>query len=326
MTDLCIMTMNGCRRFIEETKLVDGESCGKNVLESIFHQMWAQQCEAEHVEGATKPESAMESSARQMTDDPKLTRHAFVAALVKVAICKYMVNGMYGDVSDAVERLFRAIATQVGSQLPVSDAFRREQCYTEEMSDVLLKHKPELKIIFQGLTALDPCRGPRDYPLLTLRCFRAFLRGLGFLDKEKSERESTLCFLWSIMCVVDARTVSGKLRQENLPFEGFLEAICRFATVKSLPTDEEVSESGAPDAGAYMANLKRTNEPAYITKQEGMSRKWAQMPDQPMHRCVDHLIYIMIRTIEDPDACGGRIGDLTSEDFREWARDHLTLR
>ena len=44
----------------------------------------------------------------------------------------------------------------------------------------------------------------------------------------------------TIMCVIDAQSIVGRIKEMHLPFEGFLEAVCRVAAIKALPTDTEV--------------------------------------------------------------------------------------
>ena len=45
------------------------------------------------------------------------------------------------------------------------------------------------------------------------------------------------------------------LQENNLPFEGFLEALCRLSMLKALPTDAELEETGCSDAGVFMQRL-----------------------------------------------------------------------
>jgi hypothetical protein len=129
------------------------------------------------------------------------------------------------------------------------------------------------------------------------------------------------------MCVADGQSTGGKLKEHNLPFEGFLEAICRLATLKALPTSAEVDESGAPDAGIYMARFKIDDEEAYDQMLIDRAGSWGSLPAfQPADRCVYHMVNIMIRRIEDSDdAVAETKSDLiiTSKEFLRWAKANM---
>ena len=71
------------------------------------------------------------------------------------------------------------------------------------------------------------------------------------------------------------------------------------AVFKALPTDEEVEAAGAADAGAFIMELRATG--AYSEWVEA----WNTTHDAPMfratqpaHRCLHHLIMLMVHVIE----------------------------
>lgn len=63
------------------------------------------------------------------------------------------------------------------------------------------------------------------------------------------------------MAVGDVQTHRGLYEDTHLPFEGFMEALCRIAAQKALPTEAELVAFAAangckPDAGEYMAQVR----------------------------------------------------------------------
>jgi len=117
---------------------------------------------------------------------------------------------------------------------------------------------------------------------------------LGLADSDLSVRDVSLCFLWSRMRVVDEQDPKGRLRLMHLSFEDWLEALCRVATLKSLPTDEEIAEAEAPNAGVYMKELAEEEPAAYDQLMKSRAIAFGATPLQPIWRCIEHLIQIII--------------------------------
>jgi len=326
--DLYLMPLNGWTQFTEDAGLVDKASkfCKRNDMDCIFMAVDAAAAndhkhQLSEMKRAPSPPKSPSAKAGLMLSQGsvknRLSRYEFLAALVHVAIKKYIMSGELADVSEAVERLFRQIAATIGvSTLPVPDVFRSDGCYTPEVCAVLFHHLGSMRTLYSCLVELDPRKG-----LLTYRAWNAFIHASGLIGEDSSERESTLCFIWSVTAVVDGQTVAGKLKEENLPFEGFLEALCRMATVKVLPTDDEVSDNGCSDAGTYIRWLELNDRIALSRLQNERACEFGQWPDQPLHRCVDHLIHMIIRTIENTDESGGGSVVLSAAEFKLWAQD-----
>ena len=51
--------------------------------------------------------------------------------------------------------------------------------------------------------------------------------------------------------------------RRRLPFEGFLEALCRLSILKALPTAAELAEAEEPDAGSFLINLEESDQVTY---------------------------------------------------------------
>ena len=127
---------------------------------------------SEDVEAASR--RALEAASDSANDfkikaDRQLSRAEFVAALVKLAIERFVKskqnpNNELDDVSDAVERLFiEYIEPRLADplpghklpKLPSPDAFRTAVCYTREMSHALSRLAPSLRVLFAGLAKLS---------------------------------------------------------------------------------------------------------------------------------------------------------------------------
>jgi hypothetical protein len=85
--------------------------------------------------------------------------------------------------------------------------------------------------------------------LLSITEWKELLKGLGLIGLDITERDARLCFACSRMAVIDGTTTRGMAKENNLPFEGFLEALCRLSMLKSLPTDAELQQYDCSDAG-----------------------------------------------------------------------------
>ena len=130
-----------------------------------------------------------------------------------------------------------------------------------------------------------------------------------------------LAFMCSRMCVANPYSARGHHCTNGVPFEGFLEALVRTACLKALPTDEEITAAGFTDAGAYLPWLAVKDEEAYVEMVTTRGVQWGDEPPQPTHRCVDHLLSIIMRKIESA-ATMDRDSNLAVSDreVRKWWR------
>lgn len=85
----------------------------------------------------------------------------------------------------------------------------------------------------------------------------------------------------------------------SLPFEGFLEAWCRVAVLKALPTDAEIIAADCIDAPEYLAKLKLEDKEAYEEFMGSRAAEWGtEVASQPLERCVAHLLAIAFREMQ----------------------------
>jgi len=118
------------------------------------------------------------------------------------------------------------------------------------------------------------------------------------------------------MGVIDGQSVLGRAKEHNLPFEGFLEALCRLATVVGLPTDEEIREAKEQnreirDAGSYVLGLRRTphGQATYDQILRQRARRFCDLGNNtagggmadPIERRLEHLLTVLIRHVEAPE-------------------------
>jgi len=164
-----------------------------------------------------------------------LSRVEFVAAIVYIAIFKYVLQGELQDVSEAVFRLLSRDIRPDPSVVLDPNVFRREHCYTAPLTNVLVSFEKSLREIFAGVAGGGRTGAGSD--LICLGEWVDFLNAVDFIGPDLTKRRACFAFVWSRMCVVNPRTKQGYMREESLPFEGFMEALCRIAVLKALPTD-----------------------------------------------------------------------------------------
>lgn len=132
-----------------------------------------------------------------------------------------------------------------------------------------------------------------------MRCIGEWLllcSQLQLIDDEFTAREATLAFMWSKMHVANVSEASERRQLLHLGFEDFMEALVRIATMKCLPTDDEVAISGFDDAGQML--LAMSAIPAnYAAFRAARPTRWNEPLRQPIWRAVHHLICLMVRSV-----------------------------
>lgn len=109
----------------------------------------------------------------------------------------------------------------------------------------------------------------------------------------------------------------------QLSFTDFLEVIVRMATLKALPTDEEIAEADVEDAGDFLLRLRSSDPLAYKHFLTACTPTFGQPPRQGVHRSVEHVCNLIMRTIAavvatagDPRKAVKDMDNLTLEDVR----------
>lgn len=304
------------------------------------------------------------SQAFTAKQDNQLSRAEFVSAIVKTAIERFVKTkrtpkNEIDDVSDGVEKLFRELLQPALAQplpgcsqpkLPLPDTFREEHCYKEAMTDVLDRHAPSLRVLFACLAKVSfersrscpptlpkPTRNRQvkrgrsqwivvpgfvTYEMWTL----LITRGLQF--KGPKGRDLSLCFIYSIMCVIDGQSDEGQVKERHLSFEDFLETLVRLAALVALPTDDMLAAAEITHAGAFLESVDVGTMDALIQAQQV---EWGSAPDPTtageMPRRVDHLIDLILRKIKPPKGDhDAPLEKLTRREVRTWALRTLGAR
>ena len=239
-----------------------------------------------------------------------LSRHEFVCLLVRAAIARYVLSGDVRDVSEAVRRLLRDVIAPKLAPMAAedADAFRRKCCYVEPTDAVLRKHEEALRAMFERYAGEEGAPGegapgevaPGEVAPLLMRFveWKEFCIDLHLVDDHLTLRDATLCFALSRMRVADEHTERGWQRTTTLSFEDFLEAFVRLSMRKSLPTDAELRASGCSDAGQMLLQMEEADPARHKQWCAQHAVAWGAEPPQPPCRCVEHLVMLMIRTVE----------------------------
>jgi len=306
-----------------------------------------------------------ESKQMAKKSDSQLNRVEFMYALVKTAIERFVKTKELVDASEAVERLFidhiqpsleQPRRGRKQPRIPLPDTFRMGVCYKDEMSKRLAACAPSLRVIFAGLSKLtyEDARtagvklpkpvdnrwilreqgavkwlkvdGQVSFPL-----WRRFLEGL-FSLSTLDLRSITLCFQYSIMAVADGNSEEGRLKEQHLTFESFLEAIVRLATRLPLPTDAQLAASGHSRAGPFVAALDLNQEELKALAAQ-QACEWGDAPNTAvagsMPTRIGHLVDVIVHRIRQPsgqtapvggdEASDGPFVTLTRRELRRWA-------
>jgi len=283
-----VLSLNNYTQFVEDCRLSDQKSefFRKSDIDRLFIS----------ADTASKQIDA-ETETDGMNRSKALSVDEFMNCIISLATMRYVMPGELPNIAEALRRLF--IVDIKGRCDPSifldANAFRRDCCYNEETDAVFRTHEGTLRSLY-GELAIK--RGPAKR-LLTADAFLRLMKRLDLIGIDLTERDVALAFSCSRMVVGMPYSITGQLKNKHLPFEGFLEAICRIAGLKALPTDEEVEASGLKDGGQYLAALKADSPDAYSALVATRSTLWGSPPRQKMSRCVAHLIGIIFYKIED---------------------------
>ena len=305
--DIFHIYLNGYGQLVDDLQFAVPKSkrCQKKDLDQLFVHVNAKSGHGDD----ERPDIFNKSRA--------LNRQEFLQVLTRVATMKYVMSGQMKDVSDALQMLFRE---DMDPRLPKevhqdSNEFRRRYCYIEEVDKVLRKWEGSLRTLYTIYAGGDG-RIARDDEVISSKLldypeFLKLCKDLRLIDSDFSSREATIVFIWSRMAVVAEDDKKGRIKLCHLSFEDFLEAIVRMATMKSMPFDDEIEASGSADGGQYLLELQEhpTLHKMFL---DSHHQEWDDPPLQPIHRSVDHLASLIVRTVDE--ATKGRTDGVISKE------------
>lgn len=309
--DISTIGLNQWSLFLEDFKLVQRKSkfCKRADMDRIFIAVDTASARLEAQDMLAKKKKGVASDEKKK----ELNRVEFITCLANIAINKYILPGEMDDVSEAMKRLLEIdIQSRMNPGLLADpNSFREAHCYTPEVSEYLRAKEKSLRTLFAVI-----CGGGRgiESQLLDLNEWKEFMRGCGLISIDLTERDVTLAFVWSRTTVIDCTTPNGHRKECNLPFEGFLEALCRASIMKSLPTQEEIYDANCRDAAEYLEQLKTYNMVEYENFMEERATPWGDSPAQPTEICMKMLVSIIIHSIEKMCGSGAGNGEI---DHRE---------
>ena len=330
-SELRYISLNGWTKYTEDFRFCRKSSrcCMKSDLDRLFiavdtMSMMHEKALIDAARAEGKSGKAIDKIEQDGDRQKALSRVEFIIAMVFLAINWYIKSGEMSDVSDSLEKL---ITVDIEARLhprifAPPDEFRRKHAYTMEVTYVLQHFAPSLRCIFDMLAVVSFGHGGK---LVSLEVWMNAMRALGLMNVDLAERDILLCFSWSRMAVVDGSTKSGASKELNLPFEGLMEALCRVACMKALPTDDEIFDAECMDAGTYLARLQLYDTPAYEKLINERKTPWGGEPTQPSHRCVAHLLSLIIRRIKVGRGVDG--GEecqpcVNAEECEKWSKLH----
>ena len=248
------------------------------------------------VEKQTVARDPFKSKARVMS------RHEFVQAIVRIAVEGYHRTGKAASVPAAIEQLCVAMSrSSPGEAQQDSNAFRRSRCYNEPVDTALRRHEVLLRAIFEVYSSqnTDLTDALQHKGMMSIGEFFAFIEHVGLLElNQLTSFGCKIVFKWSVIRAARNHEALSLIKSRNLHFEDFLEVLVRIACTVALPTDMELAESGAEDAGEFLLVLFSASEIEYERFIQRRRVSWDQEPKQMVARCITHLMTMILRVMQ----------------------------
>ena len=308
--DVFSISFNAFMSFVTRCKMLSKRN-PPGIFESIFAVVNA----ADGSQDAATKEMDAHNSVKS------LNRQEFLQCIVRNAVAVHVSKiARAADVAAAVGALIERnlLPNLPFEALQDSNFFRKTFCYVKSTSDVIESASSSLKPMFERYAEVSQGIGDvlRDDDAMSIGEWLEFVRHLGLIDSgQLSVHKAKLIFVWSRIRslgkgadqIADASAMDRAERKlRHLSLVDFFEALVRMATIISLPTEEEVEAAGALDAGDFLIAMQRDDPNGYrefITSHtpqhsEPDGRDWEQHAVQPVARCLQYLLKLLVRTVE----------------------------
>ena len=120
-----------------------------------------------------------------------------------------------------------------------------------------------------------------------------------------------MAFSWSKMQTVNEQDTRARIKMTHLCFEDFLEALCRLAVLKALPTLDDLAEAECGDAGTFLLQSASGSPEQHNAFLAARKIAWGRLPGEqglPVWRKVELLLELIIVLsqggLDRPDGAG----------------------
>ncbi|KAL3920313.1 MAG: hypothetical protein SGPRY_005296 [Prymnesium sp.] len=221
---------------------------------------------------------------------------------------------------NALERLLEqnVLPGMSAAALQNSNDFRRENCYVPAVDAELRAQEINLRAIFAAYTSKSstPNTSSQIPRLMDYAQFLEFLSTIRFFSNDLSVREATLIFVWSRMRVIPQEDDMSEIRNSQMTFFDFLEAMVRVSMCKSLPLEERFEDLPSVDVHAFMVNVQ-VRSFLFLTTARGDWDKFVAThsvkpgipPLQPVQRCLKLMMSLIVSTIRTVTSSPGAPGE-----------------
>ena len=310
--DIFAVSYKGYLSFVRDVNVVDA-NCPARLLDLIFKQV--------NVDLDAKAAGGLHT----------LDRNEWLEVVVRVTLLKYVQSGLINDISDAIYEFCSGLGRALPAQIRLnSNLFRSRFCYVEQTDAALLKHEGSLVALYDVYSGFnETVSSLNSGRLMSLDELSTMIEQLGFIESEQiSPFELRLVFTRSRMRCVCEGTARSQIRLRHLLYEDFLEAVVRIATTIALPTDAELEETGAKDAGAFLMMLRADTRAwsSFVASHRG---GWDVEPRQPIGRLVDHLCCVFVGIVRANTRCsidGETDGPLSHEEVARFMKRRMGAR